>query len=82
MGGIIDISRQEPFISFLHDDSIRDLLEYNASTISEEYKLSPNPVDILTFDNIFLECDIAEGKNFKGKRSGIIHKLTMDVNPG
>ena len=48
----------------------------------EEYYLSPNPVDILSFDNIFLERDLAQGIFFKGKRSGLIHNFTMDVDPG
>ena len=51
-------------------------------TIYEEYNLSPNRVDILSFDRIFLECDIAQGMTFKDKRSGTIHKFTMDVDPG
>ena len=41
-----------------------------------------NPVDILSFDNIFIETDIAQGMIFKGKRTGIIHNFTMDVDPG
>ena len=48
----------------------------------EEYNLSPNPVDILSFDNIVFECDIAQGMILKGKRSGIIQNFTMDVDPG
>ena len=40
------------------------------------------PVDTLSFDNIFLECDIAQGMFFKGKRSGKIHNFTMDGDPG
>ena len=82
LGSIIEISPQGPIITFMHDDSIRDLLGFNARTLYEEYTLSNNPVDILSFDNIFLECDIAQGMIFKGKRSGIIHNFTMDVNPG
>ena len=35
----------------------------------------------MSFDNIFFECDIAEGLNFQGKGSGIIHNFTMDVSP-
>ena len=50
--------------------------------LQEEYNLSDYPVDILSFDNIFLECDIAQGMIFRGKRSGIIHNFTMDVDPG
>ena len=82
LGSIIEISPQGPIISFMFDDSIKDLLGFNARTLYEEYTPSDNPVDILSFDNIFLECNIAQGIIFKGKRSGIIHNFTMDVDPG
>ena len=82
LGSIIEISTQGPVITFVPDDNIRDLLGFNKTTIYEEYNLSPNPVDILSFDNIFLECNIAQGMIFGGKRSGIIHNFTMDVDPG
>ena len=55
---------------------------FNKTTIFAEYILSPNPVDILSFDNIFLDCNIAQGMIFRGKRSGIIHNWTMTVDPG
>ena len=82
LGSIIEISTQGPVITFIPDDSIRDLLGFNKTTIFEEYNLSPNPVDILSFDNIFLECNIAQGMIFRGKHGGIIHNFTMDVDPG
>ena len=82
LGSVIEISSQGPLISFIFDDSMRDLLGFNAGTLYEEYNLSSNPVDILSFDNIFLECNIAQGMIFKEKRSGIIHNFTMDVDPG
>ena len=66
----------------MFDDSIPDLLGFNARTLYEEYTPSNNPVDILSFDNIFLECDITQGMIFKSKRSGIIQNFTMDVDPG
>ena len=64
----------------MFDDSIRDLLGFNARTLYEEYTPSNNPVDILSFDNIFIETDFAKGVIFKGKRTGIIHNFTMDVD--
>ena len=82
LGSIIEISTQGPLITFVPDDSIGDLLGFIKTTIFEEYNLSPNPVDILSFDNIFLQCNIAQGMIFRGKRSGIIHNFTMDVDPG
>ena len=82
LGSIIEISQRGPIISFLFDDSIRDLLGFNARALYEEYTPSNNPVDILSFDNIFLECSIAQGMIFKGERSEKIHNFTMDVDPG
>ena len=82
LGSIIKISPQGPILSFMFDDSIKDLLGFNTRTLYEEYTLSNNPVDILSFDNIFIECHFARGMIFKGKRSGIIHNFTMDVDPG
>ena len=66
----------------MFDDSIKNLLGFHAITLYEEYNLSTNPVDILSFDNIFLECDIAQGMIFKGRKSNIIHIWTMTVDPG
>ena len=62
-------------VSFMHDDSIRGLLGSEPKVIQEEYNLSDYPVDILSFDKFFLECNIAQGLIFKGKRSGINHKF-------
>ena len=62
---ITQSSRQEPIIKISSDDSIQDLICF-FSTIYEEYNLSPNAVDISSFDNRFLETDIAERKIFKG----------------
>ena len=73
LGSIIEISTQGPVITFVPDDSIGDLLGFNKTTIYEESNFSQNPVDILSFDNIFLDCDICQGNIFKGWRSSIIH---------
>ena len=82
LGSIIEISPQGPIVSFMFDDSIKDLLGFNARTLYEERTPSDNPVDILSFDIIFIETDIAKRMIFGGKRTGIIHNFTMDVDPG
>ena len=79
---IIEISNKESAISFEPSDSLGSLLGFSKRTIYEEYNLSDNPVDILSFDNVFIECDIAKGMIFKGRKSGIIFNFTMDVSPG
>ena len=81
VGNIIEISREETLISFLPDDSIRILLGLNASTLSEEVIFIPNTDEILSFNNIFLECNIAQGMIFKSKLSGRIHTFTLEVVP-
>ena len=81
-GSIIELSSQGPVITFVPDDSIKDLLGFNKTTIYVEYTLSDYPVDIISFDKFFIESDIAKGIISKGKRSRIIHIFTMDVNPG
>ena len=80
LGPIIEISTQGPVIRFVPDDSMRDQLGFN-KTKHEEYNLSPNPVDSLSFD-IYLECNIAQSTIFKGIRTGKFQNFTMDVDPG
>ena len=82
LGFIVDIRPQGAIIGFVFDDSIGKLLGYNETILWEEYNLSPNPVDFLSFDNTFIECDIAQAMIFKGKRTGSIHNFTMTVDPG
>ena len=77
LGSIIEISNEESALSFKPDDSIGSLLGFNRRTIYEEYNLSDNPVDIISFDNFFIECDNAQGMIFRGKRSGIIFNFVM-----
>ena len=81
-GSIVEISTQGPVITFSPDDSIGYPLGFNKTTIYRESYLSPKPVDILSFDNAFLQCDITQGLIFRRKRSGILHKFTMDVDRG
>ena len=82
IGSILEISTQGPVITFVPNDSIRDILGFNKTTLFEKYNLSPNPVDILLFDNIFLGCDIAQCIIFRGKIYRIVHNFTTDIDPG
>ena len=82
LGSIIGISPQGPLISFMFDDSKKDLLGFHAITLYEEYNLSTSPLDILSIDSIFLECDIAQRLIFKAGKSNIIHNWTMTFDPG
>ena len=64
----------------MFDDSFRNLLGFQETILYIECNLSPNPVDILSFDRFLLGCDFAKGLIDKQKRSGIFHNWTMTVN--
>ena len=69
-------------IDFTYAGTIRNILGFDARVVNGNYNLSDHPVDIISFDNIFVECDIAQGMIINGKRTRVIHNFTMDVNPG
>ena len=83
LGSIIIISSNifGGHIVFYPDDSIGDLLGFKPKVIHKEYTLPDFPVDILSSDKIFVECDVAHGVSFKGRRSCKIHNWTMTLNP-
>ena len=82
LGSIIEISPQGPVITFTPKDSIGELLGFNKTTIYGDYNFLQTPVDIISFDKIFIETDVAQCMIFRGRRTRIIHNFTMDVNPG
>ena len=69
-------------INFVQDDTLGDLLGFEPKVIHDDCSKSDCPFDNLSSDNVLLTTDIAQVMIFKGKRSGNIHNLTMDVNPG
>ena len=84
LGSIMELSSNitGSQIVFTPDDSMKDLLEFKPKQIHEECKLSDYPVDILSFDNIFIHTDIAQIMIFRDKLSEIIHNFTTHVDPG
>ena len=82
LGSFVEVLTPGPMISFVFDDSIGNLLGFNEILLWGKYNLSDNPVDISSFDNNFIETGIAQGLIFRGRRTGIIHNFTMDVDLG
>ena len=82
LGSIIEINPEgNTVIGFVIDDSIGSLLGFDETILYKEYNLSPNPVDILSSDNIFLECDVAQGVIYRGKKIYNISQLDYDRRP-
>ena len=55
---------------------------FDPNVLYERYELSPNPVDILSTENTFLETDFAPGMISEGERTGRFQNSTMDSDPG
>ena len=69
-------------LDFTFAGTIKTILGFDARKISKNYNLSFHPVDIISFDKIFVVCDIAQAMIINGKRTRVIHNCTIDVNPG
>ena len=41
-------------VDFTHGGTIRNILGFDARIVSQKYNLSDHPVDIISFDNIFV----------------------------
>ena len=59
--------RRRRQISFVRVDTLRGLLAFKPKVLNDECDLSDYPVDILSFDIIFFESDIAHGFIFRGR---------------
>ena len=84
LGSFIEISSNitSSQIAFTPGDRIIDLLGFKPVALYEKYNLSTNPSNILSFNNMFIECDFARGMTYRGKRSNILHYWTMTVDLG
>ena len=69
-------------ISFVQNDTWRDLSGSEPNALHEEHDLSDNPVHILSLENIFLENDIATEMIFPTKRTGVNQSYSIEVHPG
>ena len=65
LGTIIEIKPQGPLIGFVFDESIGNLLRFAEIILYEEYIFSKKPVDILSFDDIFIHTDISSRHDFQ-----------------
>ena len=82
LGSIVEKLSPGSMISFVFDDSVGILLGFNEILMWAKYILSNNPVDILSFDIIFIETNISRALIFKGEQTVSTNSSTMDVNPG
>ena len=63
-------------------NSLASLLGFVPRILTGSYNTSENKVDIISFNNVFIYCDIVRGAYWNGKRTHILHSFSLNVSPG
>ena len=79
---IIDITHANYKIDFTIDSSIRSILGFNSSLLSQGHNISDSIVNILDFSSIFVNCDCINGSYVNGISAPVIYSFGPKVSPG
>jgi len=60
LGSVIDIKPTTTKVDFTIANSLASLLGFGSVVLSSGYNVSPNPVDVITINQILVNCDIIE----------------------
>jgi len=62
--------------------SLAPLLGFNAVVLTAGYNVSPNPVDIITINQILVNCDIIGNSYLNSSPFPAIYSFSINVNSG
>ena len=82
LGSIINISFATYSIDFTIQNSLAKLLGFNSGILTSGINISPNIVDILRINSIFVNCDIIKGSFVNGSQSPVLYNFFPNVGPG
>ncbi|KAL9966048.1 hypothetical protein ACROYT_G024059 [Oculina patagonica] len=69
-------------VDFTPDDSLRELLGFEATTYNTQTNESTNPVQIIPVNSILINVDVVEGSYVSGTPKPIIYSFFPNVGPG
>ena len=72
LGSIINISNANYTIDFTVQNSLATLLGFNSGILTSGLNISPNIVDIIHINSIYVNCDIIKGSYANGSISSFI----------
>ena len=78
----IDITHPKYKIDFTIPNSIRSILGFSPSTLSQGHHKSDNIVNIIDFTSIYVNCDCINGSYVNGIPSPVIYSFGPKVSPG
>ena len=82
LGSIINISNANYTIDFTIQNSLANLLGFNASILTSGINISPNIVNIININSIYVNCDIIKGSYVNGTHSPVLYNFFPTVGPG
>jgi hypothetical protein len=82
LGSIITITNNGYYIDFTVPNSIATLLGFNATILSGAINISPNIVDIININSIYVNCDIIKGSYVNGSNYPVLYNFFPTVGPG
>jgi len=82
LGSIVDIKSATIRVDFTVANSLAPLLGFNAVVLTAGYNVSPNPVDIITINQILVKCDIIGNSYLNSSPFPAIYSFPINVNTG
>jgi len=81
LGSVVDIKPAATLVDFTIANSLAPLLGFEAVILAAGY-VSPNPVDIITINQILVNCDIIGNSYLKNSPFRAIYSFPINVNTG
>jgi len=82
LGSVVDIKPAATRVDFTVANSLASLLGFNSVMLTAGYNVSPNPVDIITINQILVNCDNIGNSYLNNSPFPAIHLFPINVNTG
>jgi len=82
LGSVVNITPATTKVDFTVANSLASLLGFTSVVLSAGYNVSPNPVNIITINQILVNCDIIGNSYLNGAPFPSIYSFPINVNTG
>jgi len=82
LGSVVDIKPAATRVDFTVAYSLAPLLGFNSVILTAGYNVSPNPVDIITINQILVNCDMIGNSYLNNSPFPAICSFPINVNTG
>jgi len=82
LGSVVDIKPAAIRVDFTVANLLASLLGFKAVVLTAGYNVSPNPVDIITINQILVNCDIIGNSYLNNSPFPAIYSFPINVNTG